>query len=99
MPFAPYSAWELFSHSDDVARGLRAAAKKWRGSGNGGWAEGDGEALQLALRGREPFVDGNTMREFARVTGIVFGATRDGVAAPIEIGGAAVPEDDVEDAA
>ena len=99
LPFAPYSAWELFSRDEDVARGLREAAKKWRGSGNGGWAEGDGETLQLALRGRDPFVDGDAMREFARIAGIVFGATSLGVAAPIDIGNAAVPEDDAEDAA
>lgn len=99
LPFAPYSAWELFAQRDDVARGLREAAKKWRGAGNGGWAEGDGEALRLALRGRDPFADAVSLREFARVAGLVYGAVTEGAPAPIDIGDADAPDDDAEDAA
>ncbi len=99
LPFAPYSAWELFEQRDDVARGLHNAAKRWRG-GERQWAEGDGEALRLVLRGRDPFADADSQREFARIAGIVFGAATRGEPVPIEIGTARLPEqDDAEDAA
>ncbi|MFT3897536.1 MAG: exodeoxyribonuclease V subunit gamma [Thermomonas sp.] len=96
LPFAPYSAWELFERREDPARGLREAAKKWRGSERG-WAEGDSEALRLALRGRDPFADAATSEAFARIAGVVFGALTRGVPAPIELDGTALPEDDAED--
>ncbi|WP_449446926.1 exodeoxyribonuclease V subunit gamma [Thermomonas brevis] len=98
LPFAPYSAWELFA-ADTPERGVRNAAGKWRGSGNGGWAERDGEALQLALRGRDPFADDASLREFARIAGLVFGAVRNAAPAPLDIGAATAPDDDAEDAA
>ncbi|WP_345294004.1 exodeoxyribonuclease V subunit gamma [Luteimonas vadosa] len=100
LPFAPYSAWELH-RAATTERGLEAAAKKWRGSGYGkGWAEGDADALRLALRGRDPFADADTQREFARLTGIVFGATTLGSPSPIHLDRTTVSErDDAEDAA
>lgn len=55
LPFAPYSGWELFK-ADTLEKGLDAAAKRWRGSDRS-WGEGSGEALRLALRGRDPFSD------------------------------------------
>ena len=97
LPFAPYSAWELFD-ADTPQRGLQDAAKKWRGSERS-WAEGDGESLRLALRGRDPFADAANAAEFARIAGIVFGAVMHGSPAPIELGEVALPEDDAEDAA
>lgn len=98
LPFAPYSGWELFA-ADTPERGLQDAAKKWRG-GERQWAEGDGDALRLALRGRDPFADADAQREFARIAGIVFGAVTRGEAAPIAIGEVRLPEqDDTEDAA
>ncbi len=98
LAFAPYSGWELFAAAD-VVSGIRKAAGKWRGAGNGGWAEGEGDALRLALRGRDPFADADALREFARVTGLVFGALTAGTPAPIDIADAGLPEDDAEDAA
>jgi len=62
LPFAPYSGWELY-RADDLRKGLEAAAKKWHG-GAFGWAEGSGEALRLALRGRDPFADEATRIAF-----------------------------------
>ena len=98
--FAPYSAWALYESRDNPARGIDAAAKKWRGRGNDGWAESTEEAPRLALRGRDPFADTASMREFARVAGIVFGALDAAAPVPIELGDIAVPEqDDAEDAA
>ncbi|MGI8560663.1 MAG: exodeoxyribonuclease V subunit gamma [Luteimonas sp.] len=98
LPFAPYSAWELFA-ADNVEQGVRKAANRWRGSERS-WAEGDGDALRLALRARNPFVDADTLREFARLAGIVFGVVTTGEPAPMDIGEAVPPEeDDAEDAA
>ncbi len=56
LPFAPYTGWEIWNAADPAKR--RAAAwKRWHGDGNGGFAEGAGEAIRLALRGRDPFAD------------------------------------------
>ena len=98
LPFAPYSAWALFA-AEDPARGVEKAAAQWRGNGNGGWAEGNGEAVRLALRGRDPFADAAALRAFAHTAGLVFGAVVHGHPAPIGIGDAALPDDDAEDAA
>lgn len=63
LPFAPYSAWALFC-APTPERGLREAAKIWHG-GERQWSEGQGEALRLALRGRDPFADAESLRAFA----------------------------------
>lgn len=76
LPFAPYSGWAFFNEPDP-RRGITEAAKKWRG-GYKGWAEGDSEALRLALRGRDPFADIEALRDFVRVTRTVFGAVTAG---------------------
>ncbi len=91
LPFAPYSGWELFEKRDNLALGLDKAAKKWRGHDRG-WAEGDSDALRLALRGRDLFADAASLQEFARITGIVFGAVTRGEATPLEISQVAIPE-------
>lgn len=97
LPFAPYSGWVLFDDQDRT-RGVREAAKKWRGHDRG-WAEGDSDALRLALRGRDPFADADALRDFARIAGIVFGAVTRGEPAPIDVGHVELPEpDDAEDA-
>lgn len=53
LPFAPYTGWDIWN----AEPGKRRAAgwKRWHGDGNGGWAEGDSEAIRLAWRGRDPF--------------------------------------------
>ena len=99
LPFAPHSGWDLFMGATPE-RGMQAAARTWRGGGNGGWAEGAGDALRLALRGRDPFADAGDARDFARIAGLVFGAVVDAAPAPIDLGDAALPADeDAEDAA
>ncbi len=97
LPFAPYSAWELFS-AVDTERGVRAAANRWRG-GERQWAEGEGEALRLALRGRDPFADAATLEEFAELAFVVYGAVTAGEALPPPAIGADALPDDAEDAA
>lgn len=99
LPFAPYTAWELFG-ANTVERGVHKAANRWRGSERS-WAEGKGDALQLALRGRDPFTDPVALQEFADLTYVIFGAVTRGeilVAPPV---GNALPDaaEDVEDAA
>lgn len=74
LPFLPKSGYLLWQAGDDVAKGLGNAAAEWRG----GFA-GPGErsaATALALRGREPFVDGGREAEerFATVAHAVFSA-------------------------
>ena len=98
LPFAPYSGWELFATRDDVAIGLKKAAGKWRGNERG-WAEGDIDAIRLALRGRDPFLDAASLHDFARISGIVFGAVTRGMPMAIELADAPLPDDDREDAA
>lgn len=98
LPFAPYSGWKLFD-AEDVAKGVAAASRQWRGNGNGGWAEGDVAALRLALRGRELFSDRALLGDFARIAGIVFGAVSRGAPAQLAIDGIALPECDDAEAA
>lgn len=43
-----------------------------------GFAEGEGEAYRLALRGRDPFADPMLLREFADISYGVFGAVERG---------------------
>ncbi|KAF1686875.1 exodeoxyribonuclease V subunit gamma [Pseudoxanthomonas broegbernensis] len=77
LPFAPYSAWELFSAPDPV-RGVKAAATRWHGNGQNGFAEGRQAALRLALRGLDPFADPALLLRFADLAMSVFAAVQDG---------------------
>jgi len=98
LPFAPRSAWALFN-ADSVERGLHLAATQWRGSDRT-WAEGDAPGWRLALRGRDPFADAATAREFATLAGEVFGLLTQGSAQAYDLAGVALPErDETEDAA
>jgi exodeoxyribonuclease V gamma subunit len=68
--------------------------------GEHGWAEGEGEAIRLALRGRDPFADAATAAEFAELSGMVYGAVTLGLPARIDLGDVEMPDaDDAEDAA
>jgi exodeoxyribonuclease V gamma subunit len=96
LPFAPYSAWELFK-ADDPVRGARAAANRWRG-GPRSWAEGDGEALRLALRGRDPFADDASLQAFAAIAYTIYGAVMQGLPAVAPEGFAPPSDADAEDA-
>ena len=96
LPLAPYSSWALFEKREEPAKALAAAVGKWRGNGHGGWAEGQGEALCVALRGRDPFADRDSMREFARLAGIVFGILHTGAPVHIDIDALPLPDDDSE---
>ena len=100
LPFAPYSGWAFFTAADP-GRGVREAKAKWRGDGRtGSWAEGDSEAVRLALRGRDPFADAQALREFATLSRSIFSAVTRGVLEDGAIDGLELPDDeDAEDAA
>ncbi|MET0328062.1 MAG: exodeoxyribonuclease V subunit gamma [Luteimonas sp.] len=70
LVFAPYSGWALYD-APTLERGLDAAAKKGRGSDRS-WGEGNGEALRLALRDRDPFTDAATRVAFVDQTMAIF---------------------------
>lgn len=76
LPFAPYAGWELFN-APTLEKGLDAAAKKWRGSERS-WSEADGDALRLALRGRDPFGDDATQLAFVDLALTVYRAVARG---------------------
>jgi exodeoxyribonuclease V gamma subunit len=80
LPFLPRTAFGYFlrrqEKGDEVA--LEKAAEEWRGSDR---QRGDaGAATRLALRGRDPFIDGDAgQRErFARLATELFGAFAEG---------------------
>ena len=70
LVFAPASGWALYSAAT-LEKGLEAAARTWRGSDRG-WSEGGGEALRLALRGRDPFSDEATRVAFVEQTMTIY---------------------------
>ena len=81
LPFGPYSSWEYYRCATGPGgtqeKGAKAAAKKWHGGGRG-FAEGDAPAIQVALRGRDPFADDAALLRFADVAMVVFSAVEEG---------------------
>ena len=61
LPFLPKSGWAWFQHatSDTPEKAEPAARALWCGGGNGFAGEGDDPWVKLALRGQDPFVDGD----------------------------------------
>ncbi|MFT4177864.1 MAG: exodeoxyribonuclease V subunit gamma [Thermomonas sp.] len=83
IPFLPKSAYAFVSAKDDTA-GFKLAANEWRGGySNAGERSA---ATALALRGREPFVDGGDDAEqrFAAFARAIFAALRDADASALE---------------
>jgi exodeoxyribonuclease V gamma subunit len=86
--FLPKSGWLYVqvSRDKDAAAALKAACECWTG---GGWQSGPpeaGAATQVALRGRDPFVDGDarSQQQFAATAQALF-ATLAGDA-PFDLG-------------
>ena len=100
LPFAPYSAWKMFNGKTWEQR-VKQASDSWHGfsgpQGNG-WAEGDSEALRLALRGRNPFGHATTMAEFAALTFSIYGLVTAGEAQPVPEGEWKLPGNEEEEA-
>lgn len=76
LPFAPYSGWELY-RAPTFERGMHAAAQRWHGSDRS-WGERTGEALRLALRGRDPFSDEATQLAFVDLSMAIYSAVTTG---------------------
>ena len=77
LPFLPKSAYAFYL-ADDKERGLREASQQWCG-GDYGVAECS-PATQMALRGRDPFVDRDAqgLERFQRIAVAVFDAVEQG---------------------
>ncbi|MGX5729521.1 exodeoxyribonuclease V subunit gamma [Pseudoxanthomonas beigongshangi] len=78
--FAPYTGWDLWNAEPEKRR--TAAWKRWHGDGNGGWAEGEGEAIRLALRGRDPFASEADYRRLEHTSLRIYDLVRRGQARP-----------------
>ncbi|MEL1263428.1 exodeoxyribonuclease V subunit gamma [Pseudoxanthomonas putridarboris] len=76
LPFAPYTGWDIWNAEPEKRRA--AGWKRWHGDGNGGWAEGDGEAIRLALRGRDPFASDADYRALERTSLLIYDLVRHG---------------------
>ena len=71
LPFGARAGWSWFAavndHADNDDKGWIAASRQWHS--DHGWSEGATATAQLALRGRDPFVDpvlGQRFRAIAR---------------------------------
>jgi exodeoxyribonuclease V gamma subunit len=71
LPFGARAGWAWFAavndHADNDDKGWIAASRQWHS--DHGWSEGATATAQLALRGRDPFVDpvlGQRFRAIAR---------------------------------
>lgn len=78
LPFLPKSAYE-WHVADNEARGWSAAGRQWCGDEFNDVAGERSVASALALRGRDPFVDGDpgSRARFAWLARAVFGAVED----------------------
>ena len=83
LPFLPRSGY-AFHAAADPARGLRDAALKWCGDDR--TRAESGPATQLALRGRDPFADGDApgRERFGRIADAVFAAVEHGTPFALE---------------
>jgi exodeoxyribonuclease V gamma subunit len=71
LPFGARAGWAWFDAADDD-KGWSAASKQWRS--DHGWSEGATASMQLALRGRDPFVDPLLGQRFRAIARTVFDA-------------------------
>ena len=81
--FAPYTGWDIYNSDADGRE--KAAHARWYG-GDYSWGERNGEALQLALRGLDPFASENTAHRFIHNSLLIFSALREGKV-PVESDG------------
>jgi exodeoxyribonuclease V gamma subunit len=77
LPFLPKSAYTFYLASDPE-RGLRDASQQWCGDDR--TAAESGPATQMAMRGRDPFVDGDAagLQRFKHLAVAVFDAVEHG---------------------
>lgn len=77
--FAPSTGWEIYTAAPDKRQA--AAAKRWYPS-DFGWGERTGEAIALALRGRDPLADPEDFSRFVDNSLAIYTALCDGQVAP-----------------
>jgi len=75
LPFAPHTGWEI--RNAEPGKRREAGRRKWQGDGRA-WAEGEGDAIRLALRGRDPFAGDADYARLERASLLVYGAVCDG---------------------
>lgn len=73
--FAPYTGWDVYNSAADERE--KAAHARWYG-GDYSWGEGRGEAVQLALRGADPFANQTTAHRFIHNSLLIFSALCEG---------------------
>jgi exodeoxyribonuclease V gamma subunit len=92
LPFGAHAGWEWFAAvsgpGDNDDRGWSAARRKWRS--DHGWSEGATASAQLALRGRDPFVDPVLGQRFRAIARTVFDAVVHGRSTPDALDAAAI---------
>jgi exodeoxyribonuclease V gamma subunit len=71
LPFGARAGWAWFA-ADNDDKGWSAATRQWRS--DHGWSEGATASAQLALRGRDPFVDPVLGQRFRAIARTVFDA-------------------------
>jgi exodeoxyribonuclease V gamma subunit len=79
LPFGARAGWAWFD-ADDDDKGWAAAGKQWRS--DHGWSEGATASVQLALRGRDPFLDPVQGQGFRAIARSVFEAVVHGRTVP-----------------
>ncbi|EWS78907.1 exodeoxyribonuclease V subunit gamma [Xylella taiwanensis] len=81
LAFGPHSGWEYYTLRQTPERAWTAARERWRGNEHQ-WGEGSTAAVQLALRGRDPFATPEDAARFAQLATVVFDALTTGHADP-----------------
>ncbi len=73
--YGPYTAWTLYRAP--AAKRESEGWAQWHG-GERRWGEASGDAVQLALRGRDPFADADSYQQLLHTSFVVFSAVREG---------------------
>ena len=87
LPFGARAGWAWFAavdeNDDHDEKGWSAATRQWRS--DHGWSEGATASAQLALRGRDPFVDPLLGQYFRAIARTVFDAVVHGRDTPLAL--------------
>ena len=77
--YGPRTGWALWNAPEDEDKRRTAAYTAWHGNDHA-WGEATGEAMRLALRGRDPFADDGAYAELVDTSARVFAALCMGMA-------------------
>jgi exodeoxyribonuclease V gamma subunit len=73
LPFLPRAGWLWYEAAAQDKDGWGKAEAQWHGSARS-WGEASGAGVQLALRGRDPFLDPDLGEQFRGIARLVFDA-------------------------